>query len=168
MRLATQRRASISMAAAFAALVCFFLPWFQLSCGTQQVASVSGWRLAIGRGPFAGRDAVHLDVLVLMGVLLVLILWLGWFALRGLAAVRAGAILQIAVGTLSVLIPLVEFARLRSQVRGSEGTGLMGVATRFGFWGMLLSGGLITLLGYKSLRNKPILNSPPGVHGSNE
>ncbi len=151
MHLATQRQAGFSLATVFAALVCFFLPWFQLSCGAEKVASVSGWQLAAGSNPVSGRGQAHLDVLALLAVLLTLLVFLGWSALRGSVCSRVVVILQSVAGMLTVLMPLIEFARLRSHARNSVGASLMSIGTGWGFWGMLVSGGAMMALGLLSL-----------------
>jgi hypothetical protein len=161
MRLTDQRRTHVSITAVLAALVCFFLPWFQLSCGTERVASLSGWQLAVGSETLAGGETKHPEVFVLLLALLVLLAFLGWSAFKSQVTSRFGFILQIAAGMFSILIPLIEFVRLRSRWRALAGSSLMGTGTRLGFWGMLISGALMTALGSRALAGKAGPDSPP-------
>ena len=118
------------------------------------MVSVSGWQLAMGNRSLLGREEAYIEVLVLLTLLLTLLLLLGWSALKGSGYSRVAVILQTVTGMLTVLIPLIEFARLRSQARNSASASLLGIGTGWGFWGMLVSGGVMTLLGLLSLHKR--------------
>lgn len=131
-------------------MVCFFLPWFQLSCGGEKVGSLSGWELASGVGSLGEPQAGHYYVFLLPGVLLVAMALLGVQLARKILAPLPMAILQMLAGVLCVALPLVEYLRLRWNVRTSGAAGTLNVETRFAFWGTLVLGLALAFLGFLS------------------
>jgi len=154
--LAQKRQTCFSIGTAVAALVCFFLSWFEVSCGGQKVATLSGWNVAAGIEMMGERQAGHLYVLLTLLLLPVVLLLLVGSFLQSRPAPSAAAIPQMLAGVFCILMPVVEYLRLRSQAKNPSNEGAVSIETQYGFWGILVSGLLLALLGFLSLpRNAP-------------
>jgi hypothetical protein len=84
-------------------------------------------------------------------VLLVVMAILGVQLARKSPAPFAMAVPQILAGLFCVVLPLVEYLRLRWKVRSSGAVGAVKVEARFAFWGILVLGLALVLLGFLSL-----------------
>jgi mannitol-specific phosphotransferase system IIBC component len=149
--IARTRKAQLSLATLAGAMVCFFLPWFQLSCGGEKAGSLSGWELASGVASLGELQAGHYYVFLLPGVLLAVTALLSVQLARKRPAPFAVAISQMVAGVLGVVLPLVEYMRLRWKVASSGAVGALHVETRFAFWGILVLGSVLVFLGFLSL-----------------
>ncbi|MBZ5563573.1 MAG: hypothetical protein LAP13_14285 [Acidobacteriia bacterium] len=143
-------RLSLSIAWAIAALICFFLPWFQVSCGGVQAFSVSGWQLASGAEVLGERQGGHAYVLIVPLLLLALLVLLLVTLWQGRSRFTS-AVPELVAGALCILVPVIEFFRLRAEVHGEGKSALLGVFTRYGFWGMLVCGLALAAGGIRSL-----------------
>ena len=149
-------RSYISLASALAALVGFFLPWFQLSCGGERVASPSGWQVAVGVDTLGHQHMGHFYLFLLPLGLVALMLLLSVSLLQGGGSARILGRLQIAAGLLCLLMPVIEYLRFRAEAAESTSAGIVGVEVRFGFWLTLISGGALAFLGLLALaRERP-------------
>lgn len=143
-----------------AALISFFLPWFQLSCGGQTVATLSGWQIASGIEVPGRLQGGHLYVFLILAALLAVLLLSSVPYLAGKLALLPSAVPQMLAGALCVLIPSTEYLRIRSQILNEANAGVVSLQTRFGFWGMLIAGLLLALLGFLELpRGEPVSRS---------
>ena len=131
------KRATISMA--LIALICFFMPWVQLSCGTSE-SRLSGVDLA--------RDG-HSE-LWLIPVLMLVLLFLGlvraWKDMREISAL---------IGLVAGLVSA--YLMNRERVRAQDTSGLIAVGLTGWFWlGLGSTIGLIMLNAYRFLkRSRP-------------
>ena len=155
-------RLPLSIASAIAALICFFLPWFQVSCGGVQAFTVSGWQLASGAEVLGERQGGHAYVLIVPLLLLALLvllvtLWQG-------RARLTSAVPELVAGALCILVPVIEFFRLRAEVHGEGKSAVLGVLTRYGFWGMLVCGLALAAGGIRSLLSNTRHTQPSGDH----
>lgn len=124
------RRVTISMAAI--ALICFFLPWVQLSCGASE-NRLSGFDLARD-----GRGALWLIPLLMLVVLF-------------FSVARAWKERQQLLGMLSLLAGLVSaYLMNRERIRAEDTSGLIAVGLTGWFW--LGFGATIALVISTSLR----------------
>ncbi len=149
-------RLPLSIASAIAALICFFLPWFQVSCGGVQALTVSGWQLASGAEVLGERQGGHAYVLIvplLLLALLVVTLWQG-------RSRFTSAVPELVAGALCILVPAIEFFRLRAEVHGEGKSAVLGVLTRYGFWGILVCGLALAAGGIRSLLSNTRHTSP--------
>ncbi len=145
----------LSLASAIAALICFFLPWFQVSCRGGPAFTVSGWQLASGARVFGERQGGHAYLLILpllllaLLVLLLVALWQGRWRFTP-------AVSELVTGVLCISVPVIEFFRLRGEVHGEGGLAVLGVVTRYGFWGMLVCGLVLAAEGIRALASHAV------------
>jgi amino acid transporter len=154
-RLGARRRGQLSLGTAVAGLVCFFLPWFQASCGGQTAGRVSGWDLAVGVNMTGERMAGHTYVLLVLLAMLALLLVAGIPFLKGLPLSAAPRALQVIAGGQVAAIPLVELVRASSQAQSQGSAGLISVGTQPAFWGTVLCGAVLTLVGLVGQPERP-------------
>jgi hypothetical protein len=108
------KRVTISMA--LIALICFFLPWVQLSCGTSE-NRLSGVDLARG-----GQGALWLIPLLMLAVLF-FGLARGWKDRRALSA-----LVSLVAGLVSA------YLMNRERIRAEDTSGLIAVGLTGWFW----------------------------------
>ena len=106
----------ISLSAALIALLCFFLPWIQVSCGSAK-DSISGIDLA--------RD--NQALLWLIPILIVGTLLLNLFRNSG-GRLDFGALLGFAAGLVSA------YLMNRERIRAEDNSGLVAVSLTGWFW----------------------------------
>ncbi len=147
------------MVTVFAALVGFFLPWFDVSCGGERAAALSGWQLATGIETLGESQPAHYYLLVIPVLLLSLALLILLYPMRGRNAPAGEATLQLITAFLCFSLPLVEYLRLRNLARDPTQSGLVGVHLRWGFWLTLISGVAMTLLSYLAIRGSDLFKS---------
>ncbi|HEY1605179.1 MAG TPA: hypothetical protein VGF77_06235 [Allosphingosinicella sp.] len=122
------------------ALLAFLLPWVTVSCAGQQIASVSGARLATGivtiTNPMTGaveRHAGSQNWFVLLAALAIVLALLISFVRSGKAGALAGLALSAVAAALSVYAILVDIPhQLLSGVRHQQGGGEVASAGDFG------------------------------------
>jgi hypothetical protein len=155
------RHAALSITSALAALICFFLPWLQVSCGGERAFTVSGWQLASGAEVMGERQGGHAYIFIvplLLVALLVLLIVIAW---QGRPRATA-AVPEFVVGLLCIAIPIIEYLRLRSQAHSEGGEAVLGVTIRYGFWGMMVCGLLLAVGGFRSWAGRSHRAPPPG------
>lgn len=122
------------------ALICFFLPWVNLSCQGQHIASLTGLQLVTGmtihqaegmfsKGKEEKLDSEPLAVVVLISTIL-------GFALSFLKSRKSSLITSI-VGFVGFILLLL----LKSKIDNaaiSEGQGIIQIGYAIGFWLLLL------------------------------
>jgi len=136
--------------AASIAFVCFFLPWITVSCSGQPVESASGFQLAKD----VNSPELYLVLLAALGVLAVVFL-----VYRGTLELKTAAYISIGLAAVGLLIVLVKFFSLRSQLNQATdmsmfsamarnlGLGdlagispdLVEIQIKYGLWGMSLA-----------------------------
>jgi len=138
--------------AAAIVIVCFFLPWVLVSCGTQSVMTLSGWQMAVGvqqQTLLGSQQVVEPDPILFLTPLAALgclvVLYLAW--IRGTS--RGYAIATI-VATIAGFLPVVlKYLAVRSRMQ--EAGGLFTVKTQYGLWGTFLGLGAILIGGLLDL-----------------
>ena len=126
---------TVSGIAGLLGVLCFFLPWATVSCGSQQIARVSGYQMATGVEVQTGFSTERSDgepVLLIVPALGVISLV--FIALAGSNPTTAGGG-QIAAGTLGVLVLGLKLAQMKSE---AESYGLAASA-QIGLIGVILS-----------------------------
>jgi hypothetical protein len=116
------------------ALLAFLLPWVTVSCAGQQIASISGLRLATGvitvRNPMNGaleRHAGSANWAVLLAALAIALALLVSFVRAGKAGRLAGLALSVVAAALSVYAVLVDIPhQLMAGVRQQQNSGDLG------------------------------------------
>jgi hypothetical protein len=148
------------------ALLAFLLPWVTISCGAQEIASVSGVRLARGvisvRNPMTGAVESHsgsANWAVLLCALAIVLALLISFVRAGRAGALGGLIASAAAALLAVYAVLVDIPhqllagvhKQQAASGGAGGTGDLGaslsdslthlikVEPAIGFWITLLA-----------------------------
>jgi putative oxidoreductase len=154
-RLGASRRGQLSLGAVVAGVICFFLPWFQVSCGGQKVGQPSGWNLAAGMNTMGQHMAGDTYVFLVLLALLALLSVMGVPLLKGLPLSAAPRALQIIAGGTVAVIPLVELVRASSQAHSQQNAGLITLETQPGFWGIVVCGAVLTLVGLVGQPEKP-------------
>lgn len=166
------------------ALLAFLLPWVTVSCAGQQIASVSGFRLATGaattvRNPATGALETHsglVNIAVLIAAVAIMLALLVGFVRMGRNGVLARAGLSGAAALLSIYAVLVDIPgqvnaglqqRQAPPAAGDFGSSLadsvahaIRVDAAIGFWITLLA--LITAcaLDWFSQRRRPVSRAP--------
>jgi hypothetical protein len=154
------RHAPLSIASALAALICFFLPWLQVSCGGERAFTVSGWQLASGAQVLGERQGGHAYVFIVPLLLVAVVVLLIVTAWQGRPRATA-AVPEFVAGLLCISIPIIEYLRLRSQAHGEGGEAVLGVTIRYGFWGMMVCGLLLAMGGFRSWAGRSRRAPPP-------
>lgn len=115
------------------AMLAFLLPWATVSCGAQQIASISGVRLATGvvnfHNPMSGAVETHsgsANWAVLLAALAILLALAVGFVRAGRASALPGLLLSVAAAALSIYavmidIPQQVMAGMRQQQGGAAG-----------------------------------------------
>ena len=122
-------------------VVCFFLPWLTVSCGTVPVIDeASGMELA---NPFviAGEryDGAGELYLVLAGGILVALAGLAFWVKRSALASTVCLLCGLAV----VVFPLLLYQRMQAGLSEDEfAGGFINVVWEGGFWGSIIAGAL--------------------------
>jgi hypothetical protein len=110
-----ERARRVSMSAATVVLICFFLPWIQVSCGGF-TDSDSGFDLARG-----GDRSLWLVPLLMLAVI-----WLGLLVWKKMAAVFA--LVSVASGLISA------YLMNRERLNAEQTSGLVGTRVTGWFW----------------------------------
>lgn len=144
----------ISGACAVLVLICFFLPWISVSCGSEQILEVSGQELAAGF-TFFGEKAPGQPVLWLTLLAALICLIIAGAAYSKGRMSRGGAVGQILLTAVGLIAMLVVYLNLRPQPSESDEwlEGLVTLSTEIGLWG--------TFLGYLGIVAGAILDLRP-------
>ncbi len=131
------RGTSIISVAAAVAVLCFFLPWFLVSCQGEPLAEASGWQLAAGKQVDAGPSTYNARAPELFIVLLAALgcLVVVYFAYRHQITVRRAVSIVLGLATLCLLIVFYTIADVHADLAdyGLE------VKLRIGIWGTMLA-----------------------------
>ena len=103
----------ISGAGAALVLICFFLTWISVSCGSEQILEVSGQELAAGV-TFFGEKAPGQPILWLTLLAALICLIIAGAAYSKGSMSRSGAIGQLLLATAGLIAMLVVYLNLRS------------------------------------------------------
>ena len=126
----------INISAALIALICFFLPWEQVSCGG-------------AKDTLSGMDLARHDQTLLFLVPLLMLAVIVAGALRGRSERRTPlAILSVVAGGLSVLL------MNRQRTRVNDESGLISAQLTGWFWVAFLSTLAVTIAGIGMLMNR--------------
>jgi hypothetical protein len=125
------------------ALLAFLLPWVTISCGVQQIASVSGVRLATGvvsvRNPMSGAVESHsgsANWAVLLAALAIVLALLVSFVRSGRAGAVPGLVLSAAAAAFSIYAVMIDIPQqVNAGLRQQQGAS--GMATGAGSTGDL-------------------------------
>lgn len=147
----------ISSSAAFLILVCFFLPWITVSCGSQEIATVSGYELATGTEIDLGvgveeREADWTFFLVPLAALAVIGLVLASSRGTMTGSMAAG---QIAAATIGLILLAYKWL----DGRGEADSDLVSFSPEIGLWGVVL--GLILVILGATISRSNARGSPP-------
>lgn len=139
----------ISTPAASLIILFFFLPWVTVSCGGQELATLSGMDLAAGPEVDTGFGVERAEGEPLLFLIPLMALIGGGFALARKQGTGQGlAVIQAAASLIGVAILFLKWTSLSDNAREA---GLQ-VSGEFGLWGTalalfgLLAGGLIAFM----------------------
>jgi len=133
-------RRTLRVAPFVLALLCFLLPFIQVSCHGEKFATRTGVELAVGSkavtsDPWSGQDQtqkIPVEPYVLTAAILVIVAAGGVFLPKQLGTVIPAAVGGMAIGALGM-------ATLTIGLRvAKEGEGLLEVSYQFGYFGALL------------------------------
>ncbi len=166
----TKGRGVVGIGGAIAVL-CFFLPWVLVSCNETPVARWSGWDMATGPAIHtvfgeqpAGESYPALFVVPAGGIVCAVLALLGY---RRRLALRAGALAAIGAAAASLLVLVIQFAKLGSQAANQESMSIISGKTQAGLWGtvaaflVVILGGVLDLVAARRER-PPQGAAPPG------
>jgi len=148
-----------------AVIVCFFLPWFFVSCYGQPIAEFSGFDLAIGptiRGPLGTEKMEGAPNLWLLPCIGIAILVLAYFASRRQKLMWLDKFGIIILGLFPLLYALSNLNDSAAQLAQMEAEGIQ-VLGRIGLWGTLFGTVLITIGGVINWINRGVANLPKPV-----
>lgn len=143
----------ISLPAALLILFCFFLPWISVSCGGQEIATISGMDLAAGKvvNPGLGVQPQRIGGDAVLFLVPVAAILGAIFTLAGTSSTTkqpaAGQLVAAGAGLGIMLLKWLSMNDEMTAMAGNAGqsmTGMFDVSLRFGVWGTLL--GLAGLL----------------------
>ena len=137
-------------------LTCFFLPWVMVSCGNQEVVSVSGWRLAAGGevDTAMGTQSVQASpelFLVLIAAIGCLVL--AYVAYRNNSRINLALYGSAALAAASLLDFWIRLSQLNSETQKAG----LDVSSEAGFWGTLLGNVVIIGATLYEIRQQPRL-----------
>lgn len=145
----------ISSAAIALVFLFFFLPWVTVSCGGEEVVTLSGYELSVGKDVGAYGEKTDADPLVFI-VPLVALLAIGTLFIANTKAAGGG---QITAAVIGLIIMGLKWA---SMLENDDP--YVEIVTRYGAWGtllgllLLLAGGVLTLMMKES---PPLVHVPP-------
>ena len=153
------RGSSIISVAAAVAVICFFLPWFLVSCQGEPIAEVSGWQLAAGQRyqdgystPFTQASAYRIQAVELFLVLLAALgcLVAVFLAYQHRITVRRAVSIALGLAVLSLLVVFYEIADVHSDLADYGLT----VKLRIGILGTILANAAAILGAVFDLRDR--------------
>ncbi len=119
------RGTPIISGAAAVAVICFFLPWFLVTCQGEPIAEVSGWQLAAGvkyqdgySTPFTQASTYRFQAAELFLVLLAAVgcLVVVYLAYQRRITVRRAVSIALGLSVLSLLVVFYEIADVHSDL----------------------------------------------------
>jgi hypothetical protein len=133
----------ISSSAALVVLMCFFLPWITVSCGEEDIDSLSGYELTTGTEIDLGVGAEEVESdLIFLAVPLAALIAAGLIfgAWTGSIPGTTAAAGQVAAASITLIILSYKWLEARSDA--SE-VGFVSFSPEYGLWGVVL--GLIVI-----------------------
>ncbi len=126
----------ISGSAALAALICFFLPWLKISCGTE--IAVSGFDLAIAPPSGANQGATNLLLLTSPAMALAILAVIYVSLNRQRLDLRRKAIWQMIMGVAGIVPPTLVFLAVHQARNDPRNWGLgYLISIEHGLWATL-------------------------------
>lgn len=156
------RGTSIISVAAAVAVLCFFLPWFLVSCQGEPMDEVSGWQLAAGVNyqdgystTFTRASTYHFQAAELFLVLLAALgcLVVVYLAHQRQITVRRAVSIVLGLAALSLLIVFYKIADVSADVADY---GLQ-IKLRIGIWGTMLANAAAIVGAVLDLREQGML-----------
>lgn len=124
-------------------LICFFLPWFSVSCNNQKILTFSGTDLAgltkveMPSFDMLGKNKSNADKATNpLAVLLLLITFIGIVA--GVTSSKSGHTVSLSSGGISFVLLLLLHVSLGNDLK-KETQGALQLSTEMGYWMLLLT-----------------------------
>lgn len=126
----------ISGSAALVALVCFFLPWLKISCGTE--IAVSGFDLAVAPPSGASHGPTNLLLLAAPAIALAILAVIYLSLNNPWADLKKKATWQMIMGAVGALPPISVFLAVHQARTDPQNLGLgYLISIEYGLWGTL-------------------------------
>jgi len=142
------------------AALCFFLPWFFVSCSGQPVRSFSGLEFATGTEVNGQRISGSPELFLVLLCSLV-VLTLAYFAWRRGHATTVEGVTLLGLGTL----PLVLLWLKSFDAQSNMPSGLQITEIQYGFWGTILGNIIVMVGGALNLIESSQPSLPPNEGG---
>jgi hypothetical protein len=120
------RGGKISISGVALALLLFFFPWVDISCGGQKVISLSGWNLAMGTGMPERGSAQPIFWLVPLGAVVILLLL--HFVSTGKLRRQKGRGWLTLAAVVPTLVLVLKYFQMKSEAQKA------GLGVDFTFW----------------------------------
>lgn len=130
----------ISGSGALTAVVCFFLPWVLVSCGSNQVRNFTGWELAAGTTINNGwtvqsvSGTPELFFVLAAGLAVLTLIYFSW---KNQQVYKYQGVGLVILGIIPLGIIFWQFNSLQNEV-ASQSLSTIQVNYQLGFWGVIL------------------------------
>ncbi len=145
----------ISSAAIALVFLFFFLPWVTVSCGGEEIVTLSGYDLSVGKDISAYGDKTDADPLVFL-IPIAALMAIGTLFIANKNAAGGGQVVAAVVG--------LGIMGIKWRLMFENDDPYVEIVTRYGAWGslagllLLLAGGMLTLMVKES---RPLVHTPP-------